>query len=292
MTSPRSLGPGIGPTIGPTIAPATRAAPPAVHLPGPAPAAAPAAAPTVNLPGVQAPQPTNWAVGAPQPANWPDVQFAPVRVPAEHLSQGLLAAPIAVPEMRVAAAPPSVDLQDGTALAPMRREPAIASSASAIRSNAMPEELLEQLRIAQQWAKANRRQSLIEQFLFWSLKIPVIAATAGSAIFAKYGYDVIGAVLGGISAACVLIDGFARPGALRNFHHKAYFELNTMVGSVYAKWQRGMLDPNNDAAALARNLFDEIIATSKEIADYLLDVETTDKGQSKAHTRTKRHLDV
>ena len=139
----------------------------------------------------------------------------------------------------------------------------------------------EKLQGIEKWALANQRESRIETFQFWSLKIPVIVASAGSSIMVKYNLDLTLIIAGALSGACVLVDGITRPGALRKFHHKAYFELSTLVDDIYAKWQRG-LDSRINLNELAQKLFDQIIAKSKEVSDYLVEVETTDKGTTKS----------
>src|SRR5664280_1059969 len=212
--------------------------------------------------------------------------------------------PIAPPSR---AAPPSINIPPAAAPAPaapfrslpgaQAQAPAqihvpVATPVEAGSGNIdMPPQLRDKLISIQEWAKKNQQESQFETFLFWCLKVPVIVASAGAAVFVKFNFDLLVIVLGAVSAACVLIDGLARPGALRNYHHKAYFELTTLVDDIYTKWQRGTLDPhnnnNNSRSALAEKLFDQIIAKSAEISAYLVDAETIDKGPTKRQTSGK-----
>ena len=67
--------------------------------------------------------------------------------------------------------------------------------------NPLVAQLREKLQNIQQWALANRKDSRIETFQFWSLKIPVVVASAGSAIMVKYNLDLALIVTGALSGA-------------------------------------------------------------------------------------------
>lgn len=231
-------------------------------------------------------------IAPPSRAAPPSINIPPAAAPAP-------AAPFRSLPGAQAQAPPQMHIQQAEVppshplpAAPAQIHVPVATPVEAGSGNIdMPPQLRDKLISIQEWAKKNQQESQFETFLFWCLKVPVIVASAGAAVFVKFNFDLLVIVLGAVSAACVLIDGLARPGALRNYHHKAYFELTTLVDDIYTKSQRGTLDPhnnnNNNRSALAEKLFDQIIAKSAEISAYLVDAETIDKGPTKRQTSGK-----
>ncbi len=139
----------------------------------------------------------------------------------------------------------------------------------------MPVELVVQLDLIRDWALANRDEAKWEAVWFWALKIPVIVASAGYGALMKFGWEEALAVCGAFASACVLIDGFYRPGVLRNFHHKAYFELSALIDDITSQWQIAVLGGEKDCNALAAKLITEARAHKVKIANYLADAEAT-----------------
>jgi hypothetical protein len=138
----------------------------------------------------------------------------------------------------------------------------------------MPAELVEQLKNIQKWALGNRRQARREAVLFWSLKIPIIVASAGYGVAIKFGWENGLAIAGLLAAGCTMIDGFYQPGTLRNFHHKAYFELMSLADDIVAQWQVGKLSKKNKGS-LAAKLIGEAQMRKNQIAAYLVEAEQT-----------------
>ena len=138
----------------------------------------------------------------------------------------------------------------------------------------MPRKLAVQIDEINQWAKANRREAMGESFWFWALKIPVIVATAGYGLLANNANGLAWA--GAIAAACVLIDGLFRPGTLRNFHHRAYFELNTIANDLFDQWDAASLVADEkEHNAIASRLIEEARKRKAKVINYLTDAEAS-----------------
>ncbi len=159
------------------------------------------------------------------------------------------------------------------AAAPERSERAIPRALTPVV--AMPQELAEQIDGINQWAKANRSEARWETFWFWALKIPVVVATAGYGLLAKnIGPDGM-AWAGAISAACVLIDGYFRPGSLRNAHHRAYFELRTLADDLLDQWDADTLRGAEKHNEIAARLIDETRKRKAKVTGYLAEAEAS-----------------
>jgi hypothetical protein len=122
------------------------------------------------------------------------------------------------------------------------------------------------------WAESNRREASQESFWFWALKVPVIVATAGYGLIPN-GWML--ALAGAVSAACVLIDGLYRPGSLRNFHHRAYFELRMLANDLSDQWKVALLKTDGDIGSVAARLLEDARKRKAKIAGYLVDAEAT-----------------
>lgn len=151
----------------------------------------------------------------------------------------------------------------------------VMAAAASLRTTTMPRELAEQIDGINQWAKANRREAKWESFWFWALKVPVIVATAGYGLLAKNdNYNGL-AWAGATSAACVLIDGLFRPGTLRNFHQRAYFELSTIADDLFDQWDAAALRGDEAHGAIASRLIEEARKRKAKVASYLTDAEAS-----------------
>lgn len=140
----------------------------------------------------------------------------------------------------------------------------------------MPRELAEQIDGINQWAKANLREARWELFWFWALKAPVMIATAGYGLLARYDNQNGLAWAGAISAGCVLIDGFFRPGMLRQFHHRAYFELRTIADDLFDQWDTAALvTDEKQHNAIASRLIEDARKRKAKVANYLTDAEAS-----------------
>lgn len=148
----------------------------------------------------------------------------------------------------------------------------------------MPKQLHNQFQLIKQWAEANRREAVRETVLYWALKVPVIIASAGYGAMMYYELKWMIAVAGAIASACALIDGIYKPGALRNFHHRAYFELNTLTDDLMDRWNTAVLRKEENLNMLAANLIDVARTRKSAISNYLVDAEATlGKGGEKKH---------
>ena len=102
----------------------------------------------------------------------------------------------------------------------------------------------------------------------------------------KFGWEPALAVSGALASACALIEGLYRPGALRNFHHKAYFDLSSLADDIVTKWHiGGVLNGEKDHNALAAKLIEESRARKEKISAYLVSAEAT---LGKEQTRGKK----
>lgn len=140
------------------------------------------------------------------------------------------------------------------------------------------------------WAENNRSEAKWESFWFWALKLPVIVATAGYGVMLNLGWDWELALVGAVSAACVLIDGLYRPGNLRKFHHRAYFELRMLANDLADQWKAALLKSNGDLNSVAARLIEYASKRQAKIAGYLADAEATlgkDAGHA-AHPSTNK----
>lgn len=142
-------------------------------------------------------------------------------------------------------------------------------------SRKMPGELAEHIKVIAKWGKKNNEESRREAIYFWALKIPVIIATSSYGAMLHFGFEPGLAILGAIASAFTLIDGFYRPGELRNFHHKAYFELSNLANDLVAKWHAGVLSGERDTNKLAAALIEESRMRQAAISAYLTEAEAT-----------------
>ncbi|MEQ1864853.1 MAG: hypothetical protein ABL996_09390 [Micropepsaceae bacterium] len=134
--------------------------------------------------------------------------------------------------------------------------------------------LQEQITSINAWAESNRREARWETLLFWALKAPVIGVSAGYALMHQLHWDWQLTVAGAISALCVLIDGLYRPGHLRNFHHRAFFQLRMLATDLSDQWKSALLTANGDLDGTAARLIDEARRRKAEISNLLAAAES------------------
>jgi hypothetical protein len=134
--------------------------------------------------------------------------------------------------------------------------------------------LQEQITSINTWAESNRREARWETLLFWALKAPVICVSAGYALMHQLHWDWQLTVAGAISALCVLIDGLYRPGHLRNFHHRAFFQLRMLATDLSDQWKSALLTANGDLDGAAARLIDEARRRKSEISNLLAAAES------------------
>ncbi len=171
------------------------------------------------------------------------------------LAAGVLAAPAVSPEMPF---------------------PDMPCAATPMEAGKLAHELLkEQINSINLWAENNRREAKWESFWFWALKMPVIVASAGYGLMLNLNLDWELALAGAVSAACVLIDGLYRPGNLRNFHHRAYFELRMLADDLSDQWKAALLKSDSDINSVAARLIEDALKRKAKIAGYLADAEAT-----------------
>ncbi|WP_332776484.1 hypothetical protein [Polaromonas sp.] len=153
--------------------------------------------------------------------------------------------------------------------------PAINPKAPAEWGKRAHELLQEQIDSINLWANKNRREAKWESFWFWVLKVPVIVASAGYGLMLNLNLNWELALAGAVSAACVLIDGLYRPGNLRNFHHRAYFELRMLADDLSDQWKAALLKFDGDINSVAAFLIEDARKRKAQIAGYLADAEAT-----------------
>lgn len=173
------------------------------------------------------------------------------------LTAGVLPAPASVPR---------------PALLP---SPALSPTAPVERDCRAHEILQEQIDSINLWAENNRREAKWELFWFWALKVPVIVASAGYGLMLKLNLSWELALAGAVSAACVLIDGLYRPGSLRNFHHRAYFELRMLADDLSDQWKVLLLKSDSDINGAVARLIEVARQRKAKISGYLADAEAT-----------------
>lgn len=104
---------------------------------------------------------------------------------------------------------------------------------------AIPDALQQFLGKLEAWAAENQRKALWDRFKFWSFKAIAILAACGSFAMAlvnqRLGPAI--AVLSGISAICVVLDGILRPGKYRNAHLRAAEGLLDLKEILQRRWQ-------------------------------------------------------
>ena len=165
----------------------------------------------------------------------------------------------------------------------------VAASAAATPYHAeeMPEPLRRQFQYIYQWANDNLHEAKQETFSYWALKAPVIIASAGYGALLYFKLDSYVALAGAIASACALIDGIYRPGSLRNFHHRAHFELRTLADDLMDRWDMAVLR-KEDTDALAAQLIEEAKTRKAAISHYLVEVEAT-LGKEPEHKEKTTH---
>lgn len=152
----------------------------------------------------------------------------------------------------------------------------VSEAETPIEAGQLAHELLkEQIDSINLWAKNNRSEAKWESFWFWALKVPVIVASAGYGLMLKLNLGSELALAGAVSAACVLIDGLYRPGNLRNFHHRAYFELRMLADDLSDQWNTALLKSDSDINSVAACLIENARRRKAQIAGYLADAEAT-----------------
>lgn len=134
--------------------------------------------------------------------------------------------------------------------------------------------LQEQIDSISLWADLNHREAKWETFWFWGLKVPVIVSSAGYGLLFNLSQGWPLAFAGAVSATCVLIDGIYRPGNLRNFHHRAYFELSMLADDLTDQWKAALLK-SDDLNSVAARLIEDARKRKAMISGYLADAEAT-----------------
>lgn len=146
--------------------------------------------------------------------------------------------------------------------------------APAGRSHLARQLLQEQISSINTWAERNRREARRETYLFWALKAPVIVVSAAFGLMLELQWDWPLTLAGAVSAACVLIDGLYRPGHLRNFHHRAYFQLRMLANDLSDQWKAALLTADGDLDRVAAGLIDNARKRKADISNLLAAAES------------------
>jgi hypothetical protein len=138
----------------------------------------------------------------------------------------------------------------------------------------MPTAFSEQVKLIEQWALDNRSDSKHDTWRFWMLKIPAIAVSASSGVFAYYKLDGVAVIAGAVASLCVLIDGLNPGGALRNVHLRAFNDLRSLEARMLSDWDVGSLR-SNDLNLLAAKIIESAQKEKDRIQAYLNEAETS-----------------
>jgi hypothetical protein len=109
---------------------------------------------------------------------------------------------------------------------------------------------------------------------FWLLKAPAIVLSAVSGLSAAFveakPLVVIVSMLAGV---CVLIDGVARPGRMRNIHWRAFHDLRLLENELDAQWKTGILD-GGDPEEVTSGVIKLARKEKERIGKYLVQIES------------------
>ncbi len=141
-------------------------------------------------------------------------------------------------------------------------------------SREMLDELRQQIEYVEAWALGNRKDARGDLIRFWLLKIPAIAVSASSGIFAFYKLDGAAVIAGSVASLCVLIDGLNPGGTLRNVHMRAFNELRALEQDMASEWQIGCLN-DEDPRKLTARILQKAQVEMDRINGYLTTAETS-----------------
>jgi len=136
----------------------------------------------------------------------------------------------------------------------------------------MPDDLRDELRELEKWAKDNKRGATKDGQAFWTLKIPAILASASAGVWAYYDLKIVSVIVGAIASVCVIIDGIHPRGMLRNTHLRAYHDIRILATRMVSEW-RGRRQ-NVIEIAIARKIIRDAESERQRIAVYIRDAET------------------
>lgn len=168
----------------------------------------------------------------------------------------------------------TADVLAAPAVSPEMPLPDMPYASTPMEAGKLAHELLkEQINSINLWANNNRHEAKWDSFWFWALKVPVIVASAGYGLMLNLNLGWELALAGAVSAACVLIDGLYRPGNLRNFHHRAYFELRMLANDLSDQWKVLLLKSDSNINSEAARLIEDARQRKAKISGYLADAE-------------------
>jgi len=150
----------------------------------------------------------------------------------------------------------------------------------------LPEALQLQIKDIEKWAAENRSNATRDALRFWALKLPAIAVSASSGIFAYFKMDGVAVVAGFVASLCVLLDGLYPGGALRNVHHRAFNDLRKLQNTIISDWQVGHLR-DEDHKRLAANIIESAKKEKGRIDNYVTEAEASLGERSPSKSRKK-----
>ena len=134
----------------------------------------------------------------------------------------------------------------------------------------LPRSVINYIKELEKWAQDNKKDEEKDRVKFWSLKVPAVLAS----ILASVGITpLVTTVVAIISGICIALDGFIKPGMLRNVHHRAFFDLRGVQLDMRDKWTIGCLD-KEDKKSLEKKIVEYAMSQRNRIQQYLMDAET------------------
>jgi hypothetical protein len=144
-------------------------------------------------------------------------------------------------------------------------------------STSMPAELSEFLRELHVWASANAKDARRDTVLFWSLKLPTIVLSSGSAVAAALGVTTAPIIGGAIASVLVVIDGVYCPGGSRNTHARAHHELQILQSRALDRWRSGCLR-GEEPKSLSAKIIDGLQREKRRIGEFIITSRTLPRG--------------
>jgi hypothetical protein len=154
-----------------------------------------------------------------------------------------------------------------------------ASSASGPPSAAtgprpLPEALVYQYQLLEQWLADNKADEKSEARKLWGLKIPALILTSAASVLSLVKHcEVYAARASGIAGVCVTIDGFGKFGSLRSVHQQAVFDSSSLMNDVVTRWNISVLE-RADLDRVAVDLIKMVEKGRAKIQEYLKKAES------------------
>lgn len=148
------------------------------------------------------------------------------------------------------------------------RDPGVRTTGGEFEIPGLPPFLRTQIDDLNKWHKCIRTEANWDTVKMWILKAPVIIAAACAALFTHLHLDLVDYIFAAVAGVCVAVDGFARPGNMRNVRLSAIYELGELMNEIKDRWEQECLE-GKDQAAIAAGIIAYMREEKRRISKYL-----------------------